>query len=61
MKTNFQDCEDYEFGGGDLVPADFVKPGTIDWSAVMGWAMALVIGGGIWSFVIIVGTRHWKH
>lgn len=25
-KEVFQDCEDYEIGGGDLVPADFKKP-----------------------------------
>lgn len=57
----FQDCEDYEIGGGDLVPADFVKPGIArTWRGVVGAIIAIAIMGGFFSMCIIAGTRLWK-
>lgn len=65
--TFFQDCEDYEIGGGDLVPADFEKPhdqkgepgifrtigGAVAalLSAVISLATIVFFGWGVWCVV----------
>lgn len=48
----WQDCEDYEIGGGDLVPSGFKKPVTLEnISGLVLGLFAMVCTGAFVGFV----------
>jgi hypothetical protein len=56
----FQDCEDYELGGNELVPMDFEKPGIFrTWHGAFTLFLAVALIAGAWTGVVC-GVGLWK-